>query len=261
MKPRKHRHKESFSVLLISNTGQNTRHFHVSGYCMRLFTVFVFLVCGAFGWLIYEYVSSNEITSNYVNASESESTGEEEFLEQFAKQEKRIQQLEEERDALNRQNEDLVSENKALLAAAKTNMASNEGRTAGEGSAPEDDPAYPSRYPYSATGEVSEKYSTSHPYVSIDTLDEGDVVAAGSGTIAMIGSDDTYALIIEIEHGNGYRTRYMLPQIAEPLQEEGAQVQSGTALVLIDTNNIQLDYQVIYNDEPIDPLIVFEAKG
>lgn len=259
MKQRKHRHKESFSVLLISNTGQNTRHFHVSGSFMRLFTVFVLLVCGAFGWLIYEYMSSDEITGNYVNASES--TGDEELLEQLAEQERLIQQLEEERDDLSRRNDDLVSENKALLAAAKTSMGSNEARTVGEGVVSEDDPAYPSRYPYSVTGEVSEKYSTSHPYVTIDTLDEGDVVAAGNGTISMVGSDDTYALIIEIEHGNGYRTRYMLPQIAESLQEEGAQVQAGTALVLIDTNNIQLDYQVIYQDEPIDPLIVFEAKG
>ena len=260
MKPRKHRHKESFSVLLISNTGQNTRHFHVSVFCMRLLTVFVLLVCGAFGWLIYEYMSSNEITSNYVNASES-TDDEEEFLEQFAEQERLIRQLEEERDDLSRQNADLVSENKALLAAAKTNMGSNETRTVGDVNGTEDDPAYPSRYPYSSTGEVSEKYSESHPYVSIDTQDEGDVVAAGSGTITMIGSDDTYALIIEIEHGNGYRTRYMLPQSAEPLQEKGAQVQAGTALVLIDTNNVQLDYQVIYEEKPIDPLIVFEAKG
>lgn len=259
MKPRKHRHKESFSVLLISNTGQNTKHFHVSKSFMRLFTVFVLLVCGAFGWLIYEYMSSNEITSNYVNASES--TGEEEYLEQFAEQERLIQKLEEERDALSRQNDDLVSENKALLAAAKTNMGSNGAHTAEEESSPEDDPAFPSRYPYSATGEVSEKYSVSHPYVSIDTQDEGDVVAAGNGTIAMIGSDDTYGLIIEIEHGNGYRTRYMLPQTAEPLQREGTQVQAGTALVPIDTNNVQLDYQVIFEEEPIDPLIVFEAKG
>ena len=260
MKQRKHRHKESFSVLLISNTGQNTKHFHVSKSCMRLFTVFVLLACGAFGWLTYEYMSSNEITSSYVNASES-TDEEEEFLEKFAEQERKIQQLEEERDALSRQNDDLVSENKALLAAAKTNMGSNEASTVGNESGSEDDPAYPSRYPYSTTGEVSEKYSESHPYVSIDTQNEGDVVAAGNGTITMVGSDDIYALIIEIEHGNGYRTRYMLPQTAEPLQQEGAQVQAGTALVLIDTNNVQLDYQVIYKEEPIDPLIVFEEKG
>lgn len=259
MKSRRHKHKESFSVLLISNTGQNTRHFHVSGSFLRLFTVFVLFVCAAFGWLMYSYLSDNEITSSYVNASEE--TPHTELLDQIAAQEQRIQRLEEEKDVLDRRNKELTTENKALLAAAKTTMDAAEADEADNESSPEKDPAYPSRYPYSETGEVSEKYSDNHPYVSIDTQVSGDVVAAGNGTIATIGSDDTYSLIIEIEHGNGYRTRYMLSQSAEPLYEEGAQVQAGTAIVSVDINNTQLDYQVIYKEKPIDPLIVFEAKG
>ena len=265
MKARKHRHKESFSVLLISNTGQNTRHFHVTRAFMRVFLVFVLCVCVAFGWLMYQYLSVNEITSNYVNASEvTKETGTEEteLLNQIAAQEALVQQLEEEIDDLNRRNNELTSENKALLEVAKTTKdAESADRTDDNGDNPEADPAYPSRYPYSETGVVFEKYSERHPYVSIDTEVEGDVVAAGDGTIAVIGSDDTYPLIIEIEHGNGYRTRYMLLQDVVPLQEEGTRVQSGTALVSVNAQNVQLDYQVIYEDKPIDPLIVFEAKG
>lgn len=259
MKSRRHKHKESFSVLLISNTGQNSRHFHMSGSFLRVFTVFVLVVCAAFGWLMYNYLSADEISGSYVNASEE--TVDTELLNQIAAQEKLIQQLEEEKDALDRQNNVLTSENKALLAAAKSTKDADETDMTKEETSPETDPAFPSRYPYSETGEVSEKYSDDHPYVSIDTQVEGEIVAAGNGTIAMIGSDDTYPLIIEIEHGNGYRTRYMLPQDAESLQEEGTQVQAGTALVPVNINNVQLDYQVIYKEEPIDPLIVFEAKG
>ena len=265
MNPRKHRHKESFSVLLISNTGQNTRHFHVTRSFLRIFTLFVLCACGVFGWITYQYLSSNEITSDYVNASESEVTQETDLdlINQIAEQEKLVQQLEEEKEALNRRNSELTSENKALLEVAKKNMnAGTAGNAEGEEDNPEANPAYPSRYPYSESGSVSVKYSESHPYVSIDTdVEGGDIVAAGDGTIASIGSDDTYPLIIEIEHGNGYRTRYMFLQDAEPLQEEGTKVQSGTVLVSVDINNVQLDYQVIYEDKPIDPLIVFEAKG
>lgn len=259
MKSRRHKHKESFSVLLISNTGQNTRHFHVSSSFLRLFTVFVFFVCAAFGWLMYAYLSDDEITTSYVNASED--TSHTELLDQIAAQEQQIQRLEEEKDALDRRNSELTTENKALLAAAKTTMDAAGTNEADNESSPEKDPAYPSRYPYSETGEVSEKYSDNHPYVSIDTQAEGDIVAAGNGTITTIGSDDTYSLIIEIEHGNGYRTRYMFLQNAEPLYEEGAQVQAGAPIVPVNINNTQLDYQVIYREKPIDPLIVFEAKG
>ena len=263
MKQRKHRRKESFSVLLISNTGQNTRHFHVKRSFMRVFMVFALCVCVAFGWLMYQYLSVNGITADYVNAGKVTSdTGETELINQIAAQEELVQQLEEEIDALNRRNNELTSENKALLAVAKTTMdAESADQADGGRDDPEADSAYPSRYPYSETGEVFEKYSEGHPYVSINTEVEGDVVAAGDGTIAAISSDDTYSLIIEIEHGNGYRTRYMFLQDAEPLQEEGAQVQSGTALVSGDIHNVQLDYQVIYEESPIDPMIVFEAKG
>ncbi len=108
---------------------------------------------------------------------------------------------------------------------------------------------------------MAEKYSAEHPYVSIGTEGAGNIIAAGDGTVSMVGSDDTYPLIIEIEHGNGYQTRYMFLQAAEAKQAEGEQVQIGTALAAVDTDNVQVDYQVIFEGQPIDPLIVFEAKG
>lgn len=266
MKSHKHRRKESFSVLMVSNTGRNSRHFRVSKSFLWLFTVFILLTCASTGWLIYNYLSGSEIIRNYVIARESaresakQSAELTEYLEQIESQEVLIQQLQEENDVLARENTTLTSENKALLAAAKTVMGTENGEEK-EADDSEKDPAYPSRYPYSEMSAISEKYSDNHPYVSIDIQADGDVVAAGNGTIAKIDSDDSYSLIIEIEHGNGYRTRYMFSQEANLLQQEGTQVQAGTALASVDQNNIQLDYQVIYEDNPIDPMIVIEAKG
>lgn len=266
MKSRKHRRKETFSILMVSDTGQNNRHFRVSKSFLWLFTIFILLTCAATGWLIYNYLSGSEIVRNYMiareNAKESVKQSAEltEYLEQIESQELLIKQLEEENDALVRENTALTSENKALLAAARTVMGTDSGE-AQEADDSENDPAYPSRYPYSEMSVVSEKYSDSHPYVSIDIQAEGDVVAAGNGTIVGIGSDDSYPLIIEIEHGNGYRTRYMFSQEADLQQQEGTEVQAGTVLVSIDQNDIQLDYQVIYEENPIDPMIVIEAKG
>ena len=108
---------------------------------------------------------------------------------------------------------------------------------------------------------MSTKYSQEHPYVSIETQDEGNIIAAGEGTITEVGSAAGYPLVIEIEHGNGYRTRYMFAQEAEPIHEAGDKVQSGDVLAAVNAQNEQVDYQVIFEDEPIDPLIVFEAKG
>lgn len=262
MKPRKHKHKESFSILLISNTGQNSRQFHVSHFFLRLFTVFAVVLCVSFGWLIYQYWNGLEnrglvgVTSRKENNDDREIQAE--LLEKISTQEKMVAQLEEEKESLSRQNEALTSENKALLAAAKGNLAAEQEP---QEQATGDDPAFPSKYPYSEQGTVAEKYSAEHPYVSIGTEGAGNIIAAGDGTVSLVGSDDTYPLIIEIEHGNGYQTRYMFLQAAEAKQAEGEQVQIGTALAAVNTDNVQVDYQVIFEGQPIDPLIVFEAKG
>ena len=90
---------------------------------------------------------------------------------------------------------------------------------------------------------------------------DGHLSLIHEGTITEVGSDAGYPLVIEIEHGNGYRTRYMFAQEAEPIHEEGDKVQGGDVLAAVNAQNEQVDYQVIFEDEPIDPLIVFEAKG
>lgn len=261
MKPRKHRHKESFSVLLISNTGQNSRQFHVSHLFFRLLTIFTLLVCAVFGWLMYQYLSGSIDANISVsrNMNENAEADQTELLEQLAAQEELVRKLEEEKETLNKQNSTLTSENKALLEAAKASMGT--GRSAEETSAEGSDSSVPSRYPYSEQGILTVKYSEEHPYVSIDTQEEGSIIAAGDGTITRLGSDGTYPLIIEVEHGNGYQTRYMFLQDAEALLAEGDQVQIGTVLVMLGVHNVQLDYQVIFEGNPIDPLIVFEAKG
>ena len=259
MKPRKHKRKESFSVLLISNTGHNSKQYHVSKSCLKLLIVFVLLICITFGWFTYLYLTGQDNVSKAAGVNEDGSQTE--LLDQITAQQEVIQQLEEEKENLTNQNNALTSENKALLEAAKSNMGTGNTATAENAAEIEDDDSFPSRYPYSEAGIVSTKYSQNHPYISIETQEAGSIVATGAGTISTIDSDEEYPLIIEIEHGNGYRTRYMFVQNAEALFAEGDQVRIGDALAEIGEQNEQLDYQVIFEDEPIDPLIVFEAKG
>ena len=104
-------------------------------------------------------------------------------------------------------------------------------------------------------------YSEEQPYLSISARSEGNVIAAGDGTVTSITSDDTYPQIIEISHASGHTTRYMCRQEAQLDAQEGAQVLAGDTLLTITTDETQLDYQVIFDGEPIDPLTVIEAKG
>ena len=109
MKPRKHKHKETFSILLISNTGQNSKQFHVSHFFLRLLTFFVVILCIAFGWLMYQYWTDIETKFADSGFGRKESAGESEtqteLMERLAEQEKLVAQLEEEKDSLSRQND------------------------------------------------------------------------------------------------------------------------------------------------------------
>ena len=244
MKQRRHRHKESYSILLISNTGQSSRHFHLSPLFFCLFPVLLLFICAAIAWLVYQAPSGSE--------------NDEILSSQLDSQSRMIQKLEDEKETLSNKN--------LALAAELNNLKQNiqtytEGMTQTASSEPEPDPSIPARYPYSETGILDAAYSDGHPYLSINTQPGSSIIAAGNGTVVTLSSDDTYPVIIELDHGNGYQTRYMCLMEIDLQVEEGTQVQIGDVLAAIRTENTQMDYQVLLEGEPIDPLIVLEAKG
>lgn len=244
MKEQRHKRKESFSILLISNTGQNNRHFHISLLRLRMLVMVPVLICVAAAGLAYQ------LFMNYGN----ETT----LRGQIVSQSQMIQQLEDEKEVWNNEKNKLTAENESLRQQLQEDTEIYEADTAEESGS---DTSFPSRYPCSETGMLTDTYSTEHPYLSISMQAEGSIVAAGDGTVALVGSDDTYPLIIEVEHGNGYRTRYMCLQAVTSKPEEGTSVKIGDTLVTIETDTAQLDYQVMLNDQPIDPLMVLDAKG
>ncbi len=244
MKEQRHKRKESFSILLISNTGQSNRHFRISLFGLRMLVLIPVLIGIVIAGLAYQ------LFMNYGNETA--------LRGQIVSQSQMIQQLEDEKEAWNNEKIELTEENESLRQQLQEDTEIYEADSAEE-SGP--DSSFPSRYPCSETGMLADTYSAEHPYLSISMQAEGSIVAAGDGTVTSVGSDDTYPLIIEIEHGNGYKTRYMCLQDVTSRPEEGTSVKVGDTLITIETETAQLDYQVILNDQPIDPLMVLDAKG
>ncbi len=249
MKRQRHKHKESFSILLISNTGRSGRQFHFSLLTFRLFLIFLLLICITLGCLSYLFMTQRRNMAA--------------LKEQLTIQEQLVLQLEEEKAALDVERKTLAAENETLHQAISASVQAREQEEAlaETESRAEQDPSFPSLYPSTDTGMLLRSYSEEQPYLALNTHTEGKVIAAGSGAITAIRSDDTYPIIIEMDHGNGYQTRYMCHQEAELNTEEGAQAKAGDALLTITTDNTQLDYQVLHEGSPIDPLMVLDAKG
>ncbi len=248
MKQQKHRRKESFSLLLVSNTGKDTRHFFLSLRTLRLVIALMLLVCATFAWTIYRS------GAHYRNESE--------LRRKLTASEQQVKELESEKETLSAQNAALAEENELYRQAeiVRAQMAETPESTQEE-EAPPKDTAIPSQYPCTAGGLLKEPYSEEHPYISISAQLEDSITAAGDGTVTSVGSDNTYPVIIEVDHGNGYLSRYMCQQEAQVQVTAGQQVQSRDTLIVINGNDTQFDYQVIYDGQMIDPLLVLEAKG
>lgn len=243
MKDQRHKRKEIYSVLMVSNTNGKSRQFQVSAFTLRLCAVLLALLCIAIGWLIYRA----SMTDGALQV----------LRQEIASQKEQIAQLETDKDALTKDKLTLAAENEALKQQPGTPAAPEEASDEEE----ETDSSAPNRYPSDGVGIQKASYSEEQPYISISAYTGGHIVAAGDGTVTAVWSDDPYAHIVEIEHEGGYKTRYLLHQDAEINVEQGAEVQAGDILLTITSDDCQLDYQVLLNDEPIDPLSVIDAKG
>lgn len=246
MKQQKHKRKETFSLLLVSNTGKDTRHFFLSVRSLRLVIVLMLLICVTFAWTIYR--------SGAHYRSESE------LRRKLTTSEQQVRQLESEKERLSAQNAALSEENELYRQADAMRAEMAETQESTEEEKPRDT-TIPDQYPCTAGGLLKESYSEEHPYISISAQQEDRITAAGDGTVTSVGADDTYPVIIEVDHGNGYRSRYMCRQEESVQVEAGQQVQSRDTLIIINGDDIEVDYQVIYNEQMIDPLLVLEAKG
>ncbi len=251
MKRKGHNHKESFSILLISNTGQSSKQFHISQFTSRLLVsvlILMVVAIGVMGWMLWQKPFGNGIGQNNLRT-------------QVDSQEQMIQQLETEKESLNNELASLKQENEALRQSVETAGLEDTGKESVEEAEADTDNGIPRRYPTSGTSGKLSSYSEEQPYLAISTHTEGSIVATGDGTITTVSSDDTYPVIVEVEHDKGYQTRYMCRQEADVQATEGAQVEAGDTLFTITIDDSELDYQILFEGEPIDPLTVIEAKG
>lgn len=244
MKPQRHTRKEFISILFVSNIGGKSREYHLSRPAFNLLRsvpvllFIVFLIMAGFIFLRQRELATLRTQ-----------------LEPFQKQ---IEDLETKQESLSAENTRLIDENKQLKQEAEA------AEITVEESQPEEKPYQdaPDGYPYMGAGGILiSPYSQQQPYMSINTHTDGEIIASGDGTVTSISSNETYPIIVEIQHENGYITRYSSTEAAQTQLQENTQVKTGDTLFTITVDDTQFDYQILFENEPIDPLMVIEAKG
>lgn len=86
-----------------------------------------------------------------------------------------------------------------------------------------------------------------------------NVLTTGTGTVEVVDADETYGTRIVIDHGNGYQSIYR--NSGTSLVKQGESLGKGYILFSIGKDNMELGYQIMLNEEYIDPMTMIEING
>ena len=233
----RHKRKEIYSFILVSNMDNTTRQISISAVGLKCLIGFGILICIGVGIIVYSY---------FVRDS-----GENKLKKQIISTEESMAALQEEVERLKVYGDSLSSENQRLLKKIEQLEEKKE-----EEEIPKT--AYPQYYPLEQGGELLSTFSETEPYLGINVQRGNHVIATGDGVVRLVDYHEGYVHSIEIEHVEGYFTRYFCDKEAEVLVTEGDEVKQRDYLLGITSDNTKLHYQVILDNSPLNP---FEVIG
>lgn len=116
----------------------------------------------------------------------------------------------------------------------------------------------PSEFPLNGSATMEE--ITEGDPMCVFTASSGTmVIAAASGTVTAVNDDPEYGHNVWVDHGNGYITIYRNKGDAKVKQ--GEMISQGTTIFVIGDDNNKLGYQMMREDEYIDPMEMLTISG
>lgn len=118
--------------------------------------------------------------------------------------------------------------------------------------------AMPKGFPLSGSATMKEA-EEGDPMLIFTASNNVNVITSGTGTVVSVDADEVYGTRIVIDHGNGYQSVYRNGGAA--LVKNGETLGKGYILFSVKDDNQELGYQIIQNDEYIDPMILIDING
>lgn len=246
MGPKEHKKKKSYTIMLISNSGGGIKQRRVTA---RSIGTGIGLVLAVLAIAIAFGVFS---TMQMLNGNVGGSTLKTE-LEELTKQ----------NGELTTRNEEL--NNKITILSDTINAKVEKEEIA---AAEDAQKSIPTGFPLSGTAKMEEANANEAagegapviPMIIFEAAANTSVIAAGDGRVSYVGPDDTdYGNMIKIDHGNGYISIYR--NAAEMKVAEGDEVKRGTLLFEMGENSTKLGYEIMNQDQFIEPLTVLDIAG
>ncbi|MDD6490783.1 MAG: M23 family metallopeptidase [Firmicutes bacterium] len=229
--------KSKFALLLVTEKEDGTiKQHHISSTVVEvaaaiLFVIFVAVICK----FVYDTITIKDARKEIVNQIVT------------------INSLTDENEALSVENSTLNSKI-AVLSETVSKKAATEDALSQETI----ENALPKGFPLS--GSATMKESEDGDPMLIFTASSGiNIITTGTGTVASVDADEVYGARIVIDHENGYKSVYR--NNGTPLVKNGEELGKGYILFSIGEDNQELGYQIMKDDQYIDPMLLIDING
>lgn len=236
----RHKRKEIFSFILVSNMDNRSRQFSISALRLRVLLGILFLLLVGIGvvfYLFFERGYDKYQAEKKIKEKEAEIVKLKEEMELMVSAE---ESLRGEIDRLNHRIEEL-EQPQETPEEEKKNIV-------------------PKLYPLEQAGDLKGTFTEEEPYLTINVQKGNKVIATGDGIVTLVDYDEAYVHSIEIEHADGYISRYLCNKDAKVEVSEGEEVKARDPLYEITSSGTSLHYQIMVNNEPINPFQVMKGE-
>lgn len=116
----------------------------------------------------------------------------------------------------------------------------------------------PKGFPLSGSATMEEA-EEGDPMLIFSASQGVNVVTTGTGVVVSVDADETYGTKVIIDHGNGYQSVYR--NSGAPLVKNGEELGKGYILFFVGEDNQKLGYQIMKDEEYIDPMLLIDING
>lgn len=229
--------KNKFALFLVSQKEDGTMKQHTIGsavvevIAVLLFMIVVTVVCGFIYFTITLQDARKEIVDQLVT----------------------ITNLTDENEALSVENATLTSK-VTVLSETVSKKTANEDAISHETV----ENALPKGFPLSGSATM-EEVTEGEPMLKFTAAQGVNIVTTGTGTVVSVDADEIYGTRIVVDHGNGYRSIYRNNGTA--LVKTGEELGKGYILYTVGEDNEELGYQIMKDEEFIDPMLIIDING
>ncbi len=164
-----------------------------------------------------------------------------------------ITNLTDENEALSVENATLTSK-VTVLSETVSKKAANEDAISQETV----ENALPKGFPLSGSATMEEAVE-GDPMLKFTAAQGVNIVTTGTGTVVSVDADEMYGTKIVVDHGNGYCSVYRNGGTA--LVKNGEELGKGYILYTVGEDNAELGYQIMKDEEFIDPMLMIDING